>query len=117
MHTKYRLVLGFAAIIAASAASAGVGSSGGGKAVVCRDALSGSIQTAELLDLYEATARYGLTVRPDSGNMGTEYSRTLDEIRRIVDERVPNAAAADLGFLEYEMEQAFRFLPWGEAPS
>jgi hypothetical protein len=45
-----------------SHAQAGVDSSGGGSAVVCRNASNGIIVSAELLDLYEAKNLLGLTI-------------------------------------------------------
>ncbi len=51
---------------------AGAGSSGGGFAVVCRDQ-NNNIASAELLDLYEARNRYGLSLIPSTGSLEGDF--------------------------------------------
>src|SRR4051812_28042212 len=55
---------------------AGVGSSGGGYAVVCRTP-SGEIQQATLLDLYEVQSKPGVTLIPSSGDLYQDYARVV----------------------------------------
>jgi hypothetical protein len=66
-------------LLLTTAASAGVGSSGGGNAVVCRSG-DGRILKATLLDLFEAEAR-GLKLLPPLGSITAEYRRALKNIR------------------------------------
>ncbi len=64
-----------------SAFAAGVGSSGGGKAVVCRSAADQAIESATVLDLYEAVHQHGLQLRPAIGSTEDELMRVLAEFR------------------------------------
>lgn len=50
----------------------GAGSSGGGFAVVCRDQ-NNNIASAELLDLYEARNRYGLSLIRSTGSLEGDF--------------------------------------------
>lgn len=50
----------------------GAGSSGGGFAVVCRDQ-NNNIASAELLDLYEARNRYGLSLLHSTGSLEGDF--------------------------------------------
>ena len=50
----------------------GAGSSGGGFAVVCRDQ-NNNISSAELLDLYEARNRYGLSLIHSTGSLEGDF--------------------------------------------
>lgn len=59
------------------AAFAGVSTSGGGYAVVCRD-LSKQIITTELLDLVEGRLRYNLEIFEPSGSAVKDYSRSVE---------------------------------------
>lgn len=61
---------------------AGVGSTGGGGAVVCRDE-TGVIQSAELLDLYEAKSRYGLTLLESTGSLEGDYVEGVKNTYRL----------------------------------
>jgi len=56
---------------------AGVSSSGGGYAVVCRNQ-NNQIISAELLDLYEAKTRYGFDVVKSSRSAIKDYSDSVD---------------------------------------
>ena len=58
---KLILVLALAAPLLITESMAGPITSGGGFAVVCRN-LKGRIETAEILDLYEARTKYGFTI-------------------------------------------------------
>jgi hypothetical protein len=58
---------------------AGVTNGGGGKAVVCRD-LNREIQSAKLLDLYEAELQYDLVVENSGGDFSLELSRVAKKI-------------------------------------
>ena len=51
---------------------------GGGRAVVCRK--DGDIETAELLDLYEARVLYGLTIRAARGDAAADWKQTTVDL-------------------------------------
>jgi hypothetical protein len=76
-------------------ANAGGGSSGGGKAVVCRDPIDDSISRAWLLDLYEAAPRWKWQLKPQTGNLTTEYARYLLELRRVIGDPRPFGEVED----------------------
>jgi hypothetical protein len=61
-----------AIMLVSSVSHAGVGSSGGGLAVVCRMS-TGQIAAAELLDLYEARTVFGYSVVPATGSLQRDY--------------------------------------------
>jgi hypothetical protein len=63
-------------------AIAGVGSSGGGFALVCRQA-DGRIGNAILLDLYEAQVRLGLKLPRASGSLERDYLRSITNSYRL----------------------------------
>lgn len=60
----------------AHARDTGTSTSGGGYAVVCRDA-SGVINSATLLDLVEAVQRYNLSLPQATGSLEADYNRAL----------------------------------------
>ncbi len=60
----------------------GVGSSGGGKAVVCRNPKTLQVESAKLLDLYEATHKFGLQLRPPQSSMENELFEFLTNYNR-----------------------------------
>lgn len=62
--------------LSAIVALAGPSTSGGGFAVVCRD-VQGRIQSAELLDLYEARTMYGFELMSASGDIVNDYLRSV----------------------------------------
>ncbi len=72
MKRFYFLTIG---IFLSLQASAGPSTSGGGYAVVCRDPL-GKIQSAELLDLYEARTVLGFKLMPSTGTIEGDYSES-----------------------------------------
>lgn len=78
----------FALAITLNAAIAGVGSSGGGKGVVCRDP-QGRINQAMVLDLYEAVYEYGLKLRPSARSLDQDYAIYVQILRRIVGDPRP----------------------------
>ena len=61
---------------------AGPSTSGGGFAVVCRG-LRGVIQSAKLIDLYEAQTKYGYQLMPASGDFAHDYVRAARNIYRL----------------------------------
>lgn len=63
-------------------AYAGVGSSGGGKAVVCRNSFTNAIESATLLDLYEARHQHGLQVVAPANGLDAELARFLENDAR-----------------------------------
>lgn len=87
-------------------ASAGTWTSGGGNAVVCTDR-QGRITSAELLDLYEARAMYGLVPVPSSAPM---REQAIEAAKRIDAGFERSAPIADL---IGRFEEKLRFLPKG----
>lgn len=69
---KYSILI---SIVLGQFAFAGVVHGGGGSAVVCRD-VDGSIQSAELLDLFEARSK-GLKLVPEA-NLAASYGLFMD---------------------------------------
>jgi hypothetical protein len=74
-------ILSLVSLAPASALAAGTGSSGGGKAVVCRNA-AGVIESATLLDLYEARHQHGLQIVAPASNLDAELARFLENNAR-----------------------------------
>lgn len=72
---NWLFVMGTTLFAYATMAQAGVGSSGGGGAQVCRDS-QGLIQFAELLDLYEAREFYGGLVE-SAGTLEGDYLQAV----------------------------------------
>jgi hypothetical protein len=72
----------------ASLSWAGPTSSGGGFAVVCRNAQH-TIVSAELLDLYEAQERYGLRIVSSSGDLVRDYVRGVRNTYRLQGSKDP----------------------------
>jgi hypothetical protein len=91
----------------------GAGSSGGGNSVVCRNA-SGQIQSAMVLDLYEAVQRDGLKLRNPLGDLDREYGYFTQELRRIVDDPRPVDRDA-IDFFHNELKTYFYFAPIGSS--
>jgi hypothetical protein len=95
-------------------ANAGVGTSGGGGAVVCRDA-NGNIRQAMLLDLYEGVVRDGLTMRAPLGSLDLEWTAYTQELRSIVgDER--QVTESNLATFHEQFNEFYHFLPIGVKP-
>lgn len=92
----------------------GVGSSGGGKAIVCRDA-NYNITSATLLDLYEAVHIKNIKLDSPLGNLEAEYERYLSELRYISDDSRPVTESEILEF-KTQFKRYFRFLPAGFHP-
>jgi len=65
-------------------AKAGSASSGGGKAVVCRD-LNGRIQSAEVLDLFEGRITYGLEIKSFGATADANIKAMQEKIGNIFD--------------------------------
>lgn len=70
----------------------GVGSSGGAKSVVCRDANKNIIST-QILDLYEAKELRNENLKNPLGTLTQEYVRFLGELRRVSDDSRPVSKA------------------------
>lgn len=81
-------------------ASAGVSTSGGGFAVVCR-APNGQIRTAELLDLYEAHAKFNFTLQKPSGDYLMDHKAGITHATKIMGERHGMAPLTKDGYLQY----------------
>ena len=106
-----RISIAVASVLSLSTAmlaSAGGGSSGGGKTVVCRND-DGSISKAYLLDLYEAAARWGLQIKPPTGDITSEYARYLLELRRVVGDPRPFGDDDDVSLGEKISKLRFGF--------
>jgi hypothetical protein len=82
-------VLGVLSLLlsASALASVGVGSSGGGAGVVCREA-NNKIKSVEVLDLYEAR-KAGLELMPSTGILLTDYINATMSFRKTVGDRRP----------------------------
>jgi hypothetical protein len=102
-------------ILFASQTYAGVGSSGGGLAVVCRDP-QGVIESAELLDLYEGVARDHLTIVSPLDSVEAEYLYFTQEIRHVVGDTRPVDQSVVSAF-DQIMDGSFHFLPAGAHPA
>ncbi|MGZ3697189.1 MAG: hypothetical protein ACXWP5_03770, partial [Bdellovibrionota bacterium] len=63
--------------------AAGVGSSGGGAAVVCRNSQSGKIERAELLDLYEGRIAKGYAYPTPLSSLEGNYVRAVQNTYRL----------------------------------
>ncbi len=87
--------------------SAGADSSGGGKAVVCRENLVGRILSIEMLDVYEARAMYAL--EPEG------MERTLDENLEAVKAKLLYATSSGESITAgiSRLRQKLRILPPG----
>jgi hypothetical protein len=96
---------------AAFAQAGGVGTTGGGYAVVCRD-LDKTITSATVLDLYEAMHRDHLTLLEPAGTLIAEYERFLNRLRRSVDDPRPFSKEDHDQFIG-ELETNYTFLPSG----
>lgn len=66
----------------------GVGDGGGGYAVVCRDSSNQIIGTPQTMDLYESTARYGLTLLQPSGDIRIDFKNAVTNDYREAGESV-----------------------------
>lgn len=73
--------LGLLGILCAGSAIAGTEISGGGNAVVCYHE-SGTIRSAELLDLYEGRAKYGLAPSASGANAEEQMVHALEVVSR-----------------------------------
>lgn len=81
-----RIVFVAAAFLMSTKAFAGVGSSGGGKGVVCRTT-AGTVSSVELLDLWEAKNVYGRIIQNSTDPLTVQLSEGLN--------RISNAIKAD----------------------
>lgn len=82
-----RIVYIFLGLALSHQSAAGVGSSGGGMAVVCRS-LSGQIKEAALLDIYEASAG-GFKMKKASGQVADDLKLLYAEFRKSTFDRRP----------------------------
>lgn len=80
--TKLCLSACAAAVIVSTSAEAGVGSSGGGKGVVCRN-FNGKIIQSVILDLYEAVNEQGIKLRDSFGSLDQDYGAYVHTLRGI----------------------------------
>ena len=99
-------------ILPSQLAMAGVGSSGGGKAVICRNT-SGQIAFGQLLDLYEVVAVYHNELLPPLATLEEERRRTNERIRTILGDQRATGPAGDeenMRHLQKELNSAI-FLP------
>ena len=107
-------VLGAVAVLASAgtshAVAGGIGSSGGGFAVVCRSAAK-TIQSATLLDLYEAK-RNGFKLRPAKATIDAEYKEYLRQLRLAADDKRPVSQDDVLAFHK-DLDVNFVFSPDG----
>ncbi|MCX6126638.1 MAG: hypothetical protein NTV34_18045 [Proteobacteria bacterium] len=105
----------FAVLAGASLAGgvhAGVGSSGGGFAVVCRGN-DHAIQSAQVLDLFEAQKR-GVELRKSSSDINREYALSLKYIRQSGDDHRP-IGQTEMDQFQADINNYFVFLPDGLA--
>jgi hypothetical protein len=89
---------------------AGVTNGGGGKAIVCRDP-QGKIQSAQLLDIYEATAQYGLTLIPAAGSLQEQLKQIQAKVDSLTDS--PRIPFEGIPHSFNNTFQKFKFLPKG----
>lgn len=88
-------------------ANAGVGSSGGGAAAVCRNWQTGMVASSQMLDLYEGSVLYGYQYPAEENDADTELKITLARfdyspfIKALVTESINR------------VQEAFVFLPEG----
>lgn len=94
-----------------SVSFAGVGSSGGGKSVVCRDRHE-QITKATVLDIYEAIHLDGIKIRTPYKTLDQEYMAFLKEMRRISHDDRP-VTSDDLVDFHKQLREYFVFLPEG----
>lgn len=100
--------LGIALLVSfAPSVWAGTDLSGGGTSVVCRDS-SGNIKSAELLDLFEAKIRFGLTVSKSDDNPRDQIARAISWLNQ-----GDAFASASLKESVAEIVSKFQFLPAG----
>jgi hypothetical protein len=99
-------------LFASPSYAAGVGSSGGGLAVVCRDSY-GSITGAELLDLYEGTTRDHLTLVSPLNSLEAEYLYFTQELRHAAGDPRPVDQSVIDEFNEL-INGSLNFLPQGQ---
>lgn len=115
---KFSLVLG--TLLGTSPAIAdgevlGVGSTGGGFAIVCRDS-HGGVSSATLLDIYEATFVHGQTLIKSSGDLVKDYTTALQAYLTLAkkDEALRQEAVAD--FLKTFIDRIIFISPPDELP-
>ena len=78
-----QIIFGISLLISSPIAfsSLGTGSSGGGYSVVCRNA-DGQINSAELLDLYEASHKFGLHLVESQNDIQKDYADSFQRIHK-----------------------------------
>ncbi len=76
------LAVVFAGQVFLGVALAGPITSGGGFAIVCRN-LKGKIDSAELLDLYEARVKFGFSLIETSNDIGQDYMNATTNLWRL----------------------------------
>jgi len=94
--------------VASAEARRGVGSSGGGYAVVCRG-LDRAILSAETLDLFEARTLHGLRLIEGSGDVYRDFARVVQTYRRMGGDSRPLGSEVEDHF--QQILQAIHFVP------
>ena len=108
--TRHMMVVAIflSVVLSAPDGMGGVGSTGGGGAVVCRDH-NGAITSAQLLDLYEAEMR-GIHLRKSQGNRDDEYRSYVEALRMLTGDRRP-VGANDVRQFHNDLAHYFSFTP------
>lgn len=91
--------LSFSAFIAHGFSNVGGVDGGGGKSVVCRNS-NGSIQSAEVLDLYEARVQYRLKVAPNTLPYMQQALQAIEPLKKTIPVFEYNGIVNSIGNLE-----------------
>lgn len=105
-----RIIAGILTLAANSAFGGGVGSTGGGHAVVCRDP-AGQVTSVELLDLYDARAG-GVSLRTATGDIYQDYAIFLTHLRSTGGDYSP-VTSVELDEMRDGIAAYFNFFPAG----
>jgi hypothetical protein len=92
---QFIMALGLTVAFSSSFALAGAGSSGGGSAVVCRNAAK-KIISAELLDLYEGRMRFGFAYGPVHPDANLQLETALKKLNSPYNQALTREIAADV---------------------
>jgi hypothetical protein len=85
--------------------------SGGGGSIVCRDQF-GNINSAQVLDIYEAIHVHELEIKKPLSNLTDEYHRYLTSYNKMMGHQLPGYDHSLLAVASYM--ELFIFLPLGE---
>ena len=108
LQKKFKITL-MIAMSCSTSAFAGVGSSGGGKAVVCNQTTNTTtVQTVELLDLYEAREVYGFNSIVSNEPMEVQLNAAYKKLENSMDQ-----PEIHLMPLVNRVQKIIRFLPKG----